>query len=69
MNKSIIKDIFKLKMEILEGITEHLPPGAKEKVNSLQRDFLTACSETINEHLEKKKPDNDSGGIKKVSIE
>lgn len=69
MNKNILRDIFKLKMEILEGIKEHLPPVAKERLDGLQRDFLVTFSEAVNEYLGKKKTDEDCKSIKNVSIE
>jgi hypothetical protein len=69
MNKNIIRDIFKLKMEILEGITEHLPSIAKERIDNFQHDIIMTISEVANEYLEKKKPDDENKHIKKVSIE
>jgi len=69
MNKDIIKQIIKTKMDILDSITEHLPDKAKEKVSTMQHDFMTIIGEAANEYLEKKKPDNESKQIKKVSVE
>lgn len=69
MNKDIIKQIIKTKMDILYSITEHLPGDAKEKVSSMQNDFMTIIGEAANEYLEKKKPDNENKQIKKVPVE
>jgi hypothetical protein len=71
MNKNILKDIFKLKIEIMDGITEYLPSIVKGRLYSLQEDLFVAFSEATNEYLEKKKPDDDSNNkhIKTVPIE
>lgn len=69
MNKDILKDIFRVKMELLEDITEHLPPAAKEKLGSIQRSLMAALSEATCEYLQKRKPDTGSKGITAVKIE
>lgn len=69
MNRNIIRNIFKLKMEIIGSITDHLPPNAKEKFDNIQQDLLVGISEAVNEYIGKKKKDDDSGSIKKVSID
>ncbi|HEX9062594.1 MAG TPA: hypothetical protein VF941_20675 [Clostridia bacterium] len=69
MNRSILRDIIKLKMDISEGLLEHLPDVVKERVNSLQHNIMVNISEAANEYLDKNKPDGDNKNIKKVSIE
>lgn len=72
MNNNIIKDVINLKMEIIEEISQHLPPEAKVKIDRLEYEFMSVMNELSKEYLEKtKKPEDEKqqNQMKKVPIE
>lgn len=72
MNNNIIKDMINLKMEIIEEISQHLPPATKEKIDRLEYEFMSVMNEMSKEYLEKaKKPEDEKQQkqMKKVPIE
>ena len=72
MNNNIIKDLINLKIEIIEEISQHLPPATKEKLDRLEYEFMSVMNEMSKEYLEKtKKPEDEKQQkqMKKVPVE
>jgi hypothetical protein len=60
-----------LKIEIMDEVSQHLPPATKEKINRLEYEFMSAMNSVSKEYLEKAgKPEmNEKEPLKKVEIE
>ena len=71
MNHNIIRDMIDLKIEIMDEVSQHLPPATKEKINRLEYEFMSAMNSVSKEYLEKAgKPEmNEKEPLKKVEIE
>ena len=69
MNKDIIKDIFSLKMKMIDSLSEHLPDFAKDRIHATQHSIITTISEVANEYLQKNKANEKKEDIKTVNIE
>lgn len=71
MNHNIIRDMIDLKIEIMDEVSQHLPPATKEKINCLEYEFMSAMNSVSKEYLEKAgKPEmNGKEPLKKVEIE
>lgn len=71
MNHNIIRDMIDLKIEIMDEVSQHLPPATKEKINRLEYEFMSAMNSVSKEYLERagKQEMNGKEPLKKVEIE
>jgi hypothetical protein len=77
MINTIAQDIFKLKKDLLDEISEHLPASAREKISSLEYDVMAGLSEITGEYLKNtkkpeaktKKTETKENQLKKVTVE
>jgi len=55
MRQGLFKDLLRLKLEMVDCLLEALPGALGEKVQELEKDFLTVLSEVLQENVAKKK--------------
>jgi hypothetical protein len=74
MYKNFVKDIFSLKMKIIDNLIMHFPDSTRNRVYAAQHDIMATVNEITNEYLEKSKVNENNAnkkneGIKNVTIE
>lgn len=68
-SKQILKELLKRKMKLAEEVINLLPQDTKKHVENLQRSFLLAVSEAVNEQLREEDAGPEKKGVKAIPVE
>ncbi len=69
MNQGLLKDLFRLKLEMVDCLVKALPGELGEKVQELEKDFLTVLSEVLQENVAKKETEAAEKQVTPIIIE
>jgi hypothetical protein len=72
MNKEILRDILKLKLEIADHIVGKLPEPMGERLRDMQHELLSVIGEVVEdmkEKLEKRDQGDDAKKVKPIAVE
>lgn len=65
----ILKELLKGKMKLAGEVINLLPQDKKKHVENLQRSFLLAVSEAVNEQLREEDAEAEKKGVKAIPVE
>lgn len=68
-SEQILKELLKRKMKIAGEVISLLPQDTKKHMANLQRSFLLAVSEAINEQLREEDAEPEKKGVKAIPVE